>query len=193
LRRQGRVADYRDVYAAEALLRAEAGDEHRFWQLQPLIALAEVALGNLDGAVERMRAVVAAIRRHGMQHELWQHVALYAVTAIERGDLDEALPATRDAVAVLRVQDQLWWIGDHLAWLPALRGDLAGAAQLHGWADARAADRAAPRGPVVQEARERLAARLAAAFDASELAQRRDEGAALGDAEVLALALGEPR
>jgi len=46
---------------------------------------------------------------------------------------------------------------------------------------------------VVQEARERLAARLAAAFDASELAQRRDEGAALGDAEVLALALGEPR
>jgi len=86
----------------------------------------------------------------------------------------------------------LWWLGDHLAWLPALRDNWAAAATLHGWVDARAAEHSAPRGPVIKAARDRLRPRLQAELSAAELARLTQEGAALTDAEVIALALGEP-
>jgi predicted ATPase/DNA-binding winged helix-turn-helix (wHTH) protein len=191
LRRHGRIADYRDAYAAEALRCAAAGDPYRAWLMFHHVALGELSLGNVDAAVEVMDEVVGQIRQLGLQREMWQQVAMHALARIEQGDPGFALPAAREAVALLRVQGALWWLADHLAWLPAQRGDWAAAAQLLGWADACARSRAAQRGPVMQKARDRLAERLAAALQADELTRLQDEGAALRDEQVIAVALAQ--
>lgn len=193
LRRQGRVAEYRDAYAAEARKCAAAGDLHRAWMLFHHVALGELSLGRVDAAVAVMREVVEQIRQLGLQREMWQQVAMHALAVIEQGDPDAALPAVREAIGLLRVQDALWWLADHLAWLPAQRGDWAAAAQLQGWADARARQRAARRGPVMQKARDRLAERLAGECSADDLARLQAEGAAMRDDEVIAVALAGPQ
>jgi tetratricopeptide (TPR) repeat protein len=190
-RREGRIAEYRDGFAAEARLCALAGDDRAAWMLQNHVALAEITLGNLDRAIEVARDVVQAIRERGMQREFWSQFVLYARVMIEKGDPGAALPAVREAIGVLRTQGTLWWLGDHLAWLPALRDNWAAAAMLHGWVDARAAEHSAPRGPVIKAARDRLRPRLQAKLSAAELARLTQEGAALTDSEVIALALGE--
>jgi predicted ATPase/DNA-binding winged helix-turn-helix (wHTH) protein len=191
-RREGRLAEYRDGFAAEARLCALAGDDRAAWMLQNHVVLAEIALGHLDHAVEVARAVVEAIRERGMQREFWSQLALYARVMVEKGDPVAALPAVREAIGVLRTQGTLWWLGDYLAWLPGQRGDWVTAARLHGWVDGCAAKHSAPRGPVIQAARDRLRSRLQVELDAADLARLTDEGVALDDAEVIALALGEP-
>ena len=105
----------------------------------------------------------------GMQREFWGQVVLYARVMVEQGDPVAALPAVREAIGVLRIKGTLWWLGDHLAWLPALHGDMATAARLHGWVDARAAENSAPRGPVIQAAHDRLRARLEAELPGGDL------------------------
>ena len=192
LRRDGRVADYRDAFADDARRCAEAGDQHRAWLSFHHVALAEVWLGRVDEAAEIMRGVVDEVRQRGLQREMWQQVAMHALAVIEQGDPEAALPAVREAVALLRMQSAVWWLADHLAWLPAQRGDLPAAARLHGWADAQATSRAAQRGPVMQRARDRLAERLGTALGTDELTRLRGEGAALHDDEVIAVALGAP-
>jgi len=196
LRSQGLVAESRDTFIADAQRCLAAGDEHRAWVTLHHVALAEIALGNVEQAASVMRGAVEQIRRHGLLREMWQQVAMHALTevecAIERGDAAAALPVVRDVAAVLRVQASVWWLADHLAWLPALRGDPDAAARLLGWADAQARSRNATRGPIMQKARDRLAARLENHLDADRLTRLQAEGAALRDDEVLAVALREP-
>jgi predicted ATPase/DNA-binding winged helix-turn-helix (wHTH) protein len=190
-RREGRIAEYRDGYAAEAKLCAQAGDERAAWILQNHVALAEITLGNLEHAIEVARGTVEQIRERGMQREFWGQLVLYARVMVEKGDPDAALPAVRDAIAVLRPQGALWWLGDHLAWLVAQRGEWTNAARLHGWVDARATEHNAPRGPVVKVARDRLHVQLEAALEAGELTRLMQEGGELNEAHVAALVLGE--
>jgi predicted ATPase/DNA-binding winged helix-turn-helix (wHTH) protein len=189
-RREGRIADYRDGFAAEARLCAAAGDDRAAWMLLTHVVLAEITLGNLDRAAEVARGVVDAIRERGMQREFWSQLVMYARVKVEQGDPDAALDAVRDAIAVLRVQGVLWWLGDHLAWLPAQRGDWAGAARLHGWSDAQAVRHRAPRGPVIQAARDRLRNRLESELAAGQLERLLQVGAGLDDDAVVAAALG---
>jgi predicted ATPase/DNA-binding winged helix-turn-helix (wHTH) protein len=188
-RREGRIAEYRDGFAAEARLCAAAGDERAAWILQNHVALAEISLGNLDRAIEVARGVVDQIRRRGMQREFWGQIVLYARVLVERGDAAAALPAVREAIDVLRPQGTLWWLGDHLAWLRVLRDDWINAARLHGWVEARATEHNAPRGPVVKQARDRLRLQLEARFAAHELQGLMDEGAALSDVQVTEIVL----
>jgi predicted ATPase/DNA-binding winged helix-turn-helix (wHTH) protein len=190
-RKLGRFEEYRDTYLDEARRCTASGDQYRAWLMSHHVALGELSLGNVDAAAALMRGVVEEIRARGLQREMWQQVAMHALALIEQGDMRAALPAVREATSLLRVQGAVWWLADHLAWLPMARGDAAGAARLQGWADAQATSRAAKRGLVMQKARERLAERLAAARDADALAQHRREGAALRDDEVIALALGD--
>jgi hypothetical protein len=190
-RREGRIAEYRDGFAAEAELCAAAGDERAAWILQNHVALAEVTLGNLDRAFDVARGVVDQIRRRGMQREFWGQIVLYARVLVEKGDTAAALPAVREAIGVLRQQGTLWWLGDHLARLLALRDDWDNAARLHGWVEARATAHNAPRGPVVKQARDRLRAQLEAHFVAHELMRLMDEGAALSDLQATKIVLGE--
>jgi hypothetical protein len=183
-RREGRIAEYRDGFAAEARLCAAAGDERAAWILQNHVALAEISLGNLDRAVDVARGVVEQIRRRGMQREFWGQIVLYARALVERGDPAAALPAVREAIAVLHTQGTPWWLGDHLACLLALRGDWENAARLHGWVEARANEHNAPRSPVVKQARDRLRAQLEARFARRDLTRLVEEGAALTDVQA---------
>lgn len=189
-RREGRLVEYRDGYAAEAAMCAAAGDERAAWILSRQVALAEIALGNLDRAAEVARGVCEAVRARGMQREFWAELVTYARVMVEIGDPAAAAPAVRDAIDVLRAQGILWWLGDHLAWLAAQRGQWADAARLHGWSDACATRNHAPRGPVVKAARDRLRARLEREFDGSALARLLSEGARLSDDDVVDKALG---
>lgn len=196
LRRQGHLAESRDAFNDDARRCLASGDAHRAWVTLHHVALAEIALGNVEQAARVMREAVEQIRRHGLQREMWQQVAMHALTevecAIERGDPRAALPAVRDVVALLQVQASVWWLADHLAWLPELRSDSDAAARLLGWADAQAQARNAKRGPIMQKARDRLAARLEINLGADQLARLQADGAALRDDEVLAIALREP-
>jgi predicted ATPase len=188
-RREGRIVEYRDGFAAEAELCAAAGDERAGWILQNHVALAEITLGRLDRALDVARRVVDQIRRRGMQREFWGQLVLYARVLVEKGDPAAALPAVREAIDVLRPQGTLWWLGDHLAWLLALRGDWANAARLHGWVDARATEHNAPRGPVVKQARDRLRTQLESHFAKPDLMRLIDEGAVLNEAQVTEIVL----
>jgi hypothetical protein len=188
-RREGRIAEYRDGFAAEAELCAAAGDERAGWILQNHVALAEITLGRLDRALDVARRVVDQIRRRGMEREFWGQIVLYARVLVEKGDPAAALPAVREAIDVLRPQGTLWWLGDHLAWLLALRGDWANAARLHGWVDARATEHNAPRGPVVKQARDRLRTQLESHFAKPDLMRLIDEGAVLNEAQVTEIIL----
>ena len=196
LRSQGSLAASRDAYDAEAQRCLDSDDEHRAWVMLHHVALAEIALGDVERAASVMRQAVDRIRGHGLLREMWQQVAMHALTeierGIERGEASDALPAVREAVAVLQVQASVWWLADHLAWLPALRNDSEAAARLQGWADAQARSRQAKRGPVMQKARDRLAARLESSLGSDQLARLQATGAALRDGEVLAIALGAP-
>ena len=196
LRSMGRIAESRDAFDDQAQRCLADGDEHRAWVMLHHVALAEVALGNFERAASVMRGAVEQIRRHGLMREMWQQVAMHALTeiecAIERGDPAMALPAVREVAGLLKVQASVWWLADHMAWLPELRGDSDSAARLLGWADAQARSRNAKRGPIMQKARDRLAARLENNLDADRLARLQADGAALRDDEVLAVALREP-
>ena len=197
LRGQGRLAESRDAYNADARRCLDSGDEHRAWVMLHHVALAEIALGHVEQAAAVMREAVDQIRRRGLLRAMWQQVAMQALTeierGIERGDPAGALPMAREAAALLKVQASVWWLADHLAWLPALRNDPDAAARLQGWADAQAQARKAKRGPVMQKARDRLAARLEIDLGGADLLARlHAAGAALRDDEVLAIALREP-
>jgi len=196
LRREGRLAESRDAFHADALRCLASGDAHRAWVMLHHVALDEIALGNVEQAARVMREAVEQIRRHGLLREMWQQVAMHALTeiecGIERADPRHALPVVREVMALLQVQGSVWWLADHLAWLPELRGDSSAAACLTGWADAQARSRNAKRGPIMQRAHDRLAARLESNLGADRLARLRADGAALRDDEVLAIALREP-
>ena len=196
LRRQGHLAESRDAFNDDALRCLASGDEHRAWVTLHHVALAEIALGNVEQAASVMREAVEQIRRHGLLREMWQQVAMHALTeiegAIERSDAARALPAAREVAGLLQVQASVWWLADHLAWLPELRSDSQAAARLLGWADAQARTRNAKRGPIMQKARDRLAARLELHLGSDQLPRLQAEGAALRDDEVVAIALREP-
>jgi hypothetical protein len=188
LRREGQLAESRDAFDAEARMCAAAGDDRTSWNLFPFVAMTEVALGRLDRALAVMQRIVAQIQAQGAQRQFWRQMAMHAQLLIESGDLAAARPAVREAIALLLSQGQLWWFGDHLALLAALSGDLPRAARLHGWAEARTAEQAVGRGPVIKEARDRLRAQLEAAMPAGQLAAILAEAARLTDADAAALA-----
>jgi len=189
LRRERRLVECRDAFEAEARTSDAAGDNYRAWIEWHNTALTEMMLGRCEHALRIMADVVGAIRMRGLTRALWQQVAMHALAMIETETVDAA--ALREAVAVLRMQNALWWLADHLAWLPAQRGRFDDAARLHGWAEASAAARAAARGPVMQAARDRLREHLEARLDAAVLERLLRDGAALDEARVAALALGE--
>jgi predicted ATPase len=188
LRREGRLAESRDAFDTEARRCAAAGDDRTAWNLFPFVAMTEVALGRLDRALAVMQPIVAQIRAQGAQRQFWRQMAMHAQFLIEAGDLGAARPAVREAIALLLSQGQLWWFGDHLALLAASRGDLARAARLHGWAEARTEEQGVGRGPVIKEARDRLRAQLEGALPTGELATILVEAKRLTDAEAAALA-----
>ena len=191
MRREGRWADNRDAFLAEAALFERAGDLRSAWYAIHAAAMAEIALGNAPAAVALMHDVVVQIRARGLTRQLWPQVAMHATALIEVGDTVAAMPAAREAIALLRVEGALAWMVDQLPLLPMMRGDLAAAAQVLGWADAKLASGGyGARSPFYERSYRQLLARLDQAFAPAELEPLRAQGAALGDDEVAERVLG---
>ena len=199
LRREGRIAEYaRRVQRRSAALRWPAGDEHRAWVLLHHVALAEIALGNVEQAVDVMRDVVEQIRRRGLLREMWQQVAMHALRevecGIERGDPRAALPAVREAIALLRVQGCAVVAGRSPG-LAARAARRFGCRRAPAWAgptrrrrqrNAQARARSCRRRATVWPRASRSIS------SADRLARLQADGAALRDDEMLAIALREP-
>jgi predicted ATPase/DNA-binding winged helix-turn-helix (wHTH) protein len=191
-KRQGRLADYRDALREEVRQMTLHGDVRNAWLASHALATAQLALGNTEAAVELMQSVVTQARSLGLLRQCWAQMAMLMLALIESGDLTRAMPTVRETLALLRGEGTLWWAADHLALVPALRGDLANAARLHGWSDGQLTGRGeARRGPAMQAAYNRLHARLGGAFTAPQLETLAAQGAGLGDDDVIAAVLGD--
>jgi hypothetical protein len=191
-KRHGRIAEYRDAFRDEVALLTALGDTRNAGLAAHAQATAELALGNVDAAIEVMETVVAQARAHGLLRQSWPQLAMLMLALIEKGDLARAAPTVREALTLMRAEGTVWWAADHLALVPALRGDLATAARLHGWSDARLAARGeAERGPAMRGAYERLRATLASAFAPPALELLKAEGTQWSDDDVIASVLGE--
>ncbi|MES2957577.1 MAG: winged helix-turn-helix domain-containing protein [Pseudomonadota bacterium] len=191
-KRQGRLADYRDALREEVHLMVLHGDVRNAWLASHALATAQLALGNAEAAVELMQSVVTQARSLGLLRQCWAQMAMLMLALIECGDLARAMPTLRETLALLRAEGTVWWAADHLALVPALRGDLANAARLHGWSDAQLAGRGeARRGPAMQAAYDRLRQRLNSGLGAAQADALAAQGARLDDDAVIATVLGE--
>jgi predicted ATPase/class 3 adenylate cyclase/DNA-binding winged helix-turn-helix (wHTH) protein len=182
--RSGDWAGYRERFRLEAALLAEAGDELRAWGSSYHVALAEMALGRPDAAVEVLVPVVQRLRETGLLREQWTRPALLTMARIEAGEGPAAAAAVRETIALLRIAGARHWCADHLACWAAFNGAHETAARLLGWADATTR-RAGPRMFHAQGACDRTLALLTPALDAERLQQLRAEGAGLDDEMAL--------
>lgn len=193
-KRQGRIDEYRNAFADELKLLTAQGDFRNAWLAAHTLAMAELSLGNVDAALALTESVVAQARAQGLLRQSWPQAATWLVALIEKSDLARALPALHETLPLLRAEGTVWWAADHLALVPALRGDLEDAARIHGWSDARLAARGeAGRGPVMHAAHQRLRAQLEAQFAPEKLRALMAEGAEIADDAVIATVLGTPR
>lgn len=193
-KRHGRLADYRDMLRDEVRLMTLHGDVRNAWLASHALATAQLALGHAEAAIELMQSVVTQARSLGLLRQCWAQMAMLMLALIDAGDLARALPTIRESVALLRAEGTLWWAADHLALVPAMRGDLLSAARLHAWSDAQLAGRGeAKRGPAMQAAYDRLHQRLLTELSASRIEALRIEGSRLDDEAVAAAVLGEPQ
>jgi len=187
LKEAGNVRAYRDIFRDEVQQCLRDGDERSSWLAAHHVAVAEIALDNACGAVAVMQNAVAQIHARGLQRQFGVQVAMLANALIDAGDLRRATPVMREAVSLLVANGMLWWLADALASVPALAGDLREAARLHGWANAKSAERSGgKRGQASQRLCDRVRAELLAALSPDELHRLCDEGAGFDDDQVIA-------
>ena len=177
----------------ELQLMTQHGDMRNAWLAAHALAMAHLALGEAETAVVLMQSVITQARALGLQRQSWA-LSLFMMALIDTGDLARAMPTVRETLALLGPDGSVWWAADHLALVPALRGDLLSAARLQAWSDAQLAGRGeAKRGPAMQAAYDRLRLRLGATLTTAQTEALAAEGARMDDAAVIAAVLGESR
>jgi predicted ATPase/DNA-binding winged helix-turn-helix (wHTH) protein len=174
---------------AELALMREAGDERRTWMATHNVALSEILLGRPEEAAALMEPVVDTLRARGLARRCWPQVGILAAARVAAGEPARAADAVREAVGALQVASTLWWLGDQLAWWLAQCGDVAGAARVLGWSDARHATLGMPRGPTERATLASLEPVLTSALPRDVLAAEREAGARLTDDEVAGFVL----
>lgn len=187
LARAGRWADYRDAFSREMELLERHGDLRAAWLAAQSLALAQLRLGDADGAVAVLQRVVGQVRDAGRLRQAWSLLGLLASALIEQGDTARSAPVVREFVALVRSAGSLAWGIDYLSTYVAQCGRWEDAARLHGWSDAQAAARGETRGPVIREAHARLREQLQARFGPDRCQRLCHEGAGLGEDDVAAL------
>lgn len=187
LARLGRWPEYRDAFAREVGLLEDRGDLRAAWLAAQSLALAELRLGNPDGAIVVLERVVTQARNLGKLRETWTLLGLLASALIDKGDTERAATVVRELVALVRAVGSLAWGIDYLSTYVAQCGRWEDAGRLHGWSDAQAAARGETRGPVIREAHARLREQLQRRFPAEKLAQLLEQGARLHEDEVAVL------
>ncbi|MES2957624.1 MAG: winged helix-turn-helix domain-containing protein [Pseudomonadota bacterium] len=192
LARSGDWTAYRDRFAHDAALLAENGDEMRVWGCLHHVALAEMALGRPERAVEVTAPVVQRLRELGLTRQQWTRPALLMMARIEAGAAQEMAPLLREVLTLLRVAGAPAWSADHLAWWAVNCGAHEEAARLLGWADTGFEPPREPRHSHAQSAATHTLAHLQGRLAPDRLEALRREGRSLGDTfalqRVLALA-----
>lgn len=150
-------------------------------------------LSDLDAAVPLARKVVELMRREhyrGLAAGFARANLSGALTQQGR-QLDEALALGREAVPFLNQSGALGIFLDHFALLALKRGRVADAARVLGRAEASSPERGVAREGHEQRSRDAAMAGLRQALPAGELDRLLKEGAALSEADVARIALGE--
>jgi tetratricopeptide (TPR) repeat protein len=155
--------------------------------------LTEFALeqGDVDGAVEAGRALIAAMSDSAHSDTQAFVLGLMVAALTFRGDLAEALVTARRAAPLLREQGMLFELFDHLALRAALAGRLTDAAKIIGYSDAAHQTANRPREPIGKRASDNLSSLLQDGLPGDQIAMLKDEGARLTEDRVTALALSE--
>jgi len=166
-------------------------------EVRMLLNLAEVEflLGNHDAAATRGRAAVSYIRGSGPHGNLGWALVNLAAYQLVAGRRAEAAETAREALSVVRPTGgyilraclQQW------ALLAAMADELFDAARLTGFVDAGNAAAGEPRQPTEQRVYEDLVALLTARLSQEDYARLMDDGAALPEAQAVAMAEGMAR
>lgn len=153
--------------------------------------LTEFALeqGDLDGAVEGARALIARLKDSAHSDVQAFVLGLMVAALTFRGELDEALATAHRAAPLLREEGMLSQLVDHLALRAGLAGRTRDAALIAGYADFIHRVSGRPREPIGHRAIERLMLLLHEALPDEEVAQLAGMGAQLTEDQAMALAL----
>jgi predicted ATPase/DNA-binding winged helix-turn-helix (wHTH) protein len=181
LARSGRWQEYRDHFAAEAILAEAEADELRQWGCQHHVSLGDLALGQPARAAEGMNPVVQRLRELGYLRWQWTRPAILLMALIEAGAVDEATAALRETLPLLQVAGAVDWMPEHFALWALIAGYPQDAAGLLGWSDSTVAPGAEGRNFHREQVRARVESRLAAQLDAGRINALRSAGQAWDD------------
>jgi predicted ATPase/DNA-binding winged helix-turn-helix (wHTH) protein len=190
LKLAGDIEGCRAMYHDDMQRALDEGDERASWIAAHNTAIADMALDRPERGYEVMAPAVQAIRERGLERQFAVQIAMMANVLVDLGDLERAAPVVRESVSLLLVNTMLWWFCDALSCVPALAGNFADAARLHGWADAQTHKRAGgQRGLASLRLRARVLALMDGRIDAAQRERLAAEGASLDDDAVAAIVL----
>lgn len=161
------------------------------------VNLAEIAYarGQTQLAVSLVHEVLPGVRAGGDKTLLVNLLVNLARSLAAVNDLPGAAAASREAVGIRSALDpehaQVATAIEHIALMSAMRGDLARAALLEGYADTAVLAHKFGRDVTEETTHGRLAALLSEGLASEELTRLSAEGAALAPADAIALALDE--
>ena len=153
------------------------------------LAELEFNLGAVDRAVDRANEAVALLRAAGKRFSLGWALHNLGSYLLVHGALDEAQAAAHEALELVRAEGGLIVRACLQQWatLAALRGHPTEAARLAGFVDAAYEAAGEPRQPTEQQIHARLKAALRDALPGDRIAALAAEGAAMAEAEAVAL------
>lgn len=187
----GDLITFRDFCIAD-LERARASDDRaEAWVAAFGLGQALWALGEHERAMHTLVEAVADLRACGLLREHATTAGLAASVCLAMGEACYSEAATREAADVMRAEGMLWWMGEALMMLPALRGDWPAALRLHAWIEERMRTLGVQRSPIASSLHARFESLLAAARATPGWREPHPTAdTLLDDAEVLRLSFG---
>ena len=172
-------------------LAREEGDELGVLATMGNLAIAKWGLGDLDGAADSLRELLALIRGSpaSTRRLLGFGLMNLAELLIEKNDLQTSLACAREGLPLVKADGSAWIFSDYGSLRAGREGNLAKAALLAGYADYAHASNSGTRSFVTERARARLRALLGEELTALELESLLAEGAKLSENEACPLAL----
>jgi len=151
------------------------------------------ALGDLDGAADSLRELVALIRSSPASTRRLLGTALmnFAGLLLEKHEPDASLAYAREGLPLVKAEGSAWIYSDYGADRAGSQGKLAKAALLAGYADHAHASNGGTRHAVAARGHARLHALLREKLPQDELERLLAEGAKLSEDEACRLALAD--
>lgn len=189
LRLQGRTEDYMAMCRAEVARYRRLGARRDCWNAAWGLMLAENDSGRPEAALALGRQALAEIRAARLLRQHLVFLALWLLILAEQGDVPGTRAALAEALPLMRAAHATWMAHLSLAWLAAHEGRDGDAARLLAWYHADGKARGENSSATLLRSSLALQRLLEARLGEETLSAHKANGASLGDAQAVRLAL----